>query len=452
MEAIQKKIDHSFLKVLEFKDLLLWDVKRYYLNTLESSFEWIILGRCIKEENHKIKPSNYPDKQFGILGVNNVIGIFDAYTEIGININQPYKKVENGWLVYNPYRINVGSIGLKTEQHKHTLISPAYIVFSCNSNLLSQFLFLLFRSKVFNKIIRDSTTGSVRQNLTIDSLKNIKIPLPAIQKQKAIIKRYDLQNNLADRCLSKAREIENEQILYLNRIFGIRKNVVKRTKAFKFIAYRDLQKWGLGFALYQSRWKIKSVFEQKKIGSLCKIGSGGTPNTNVKKYYGGDIPWVKTTEVVNDIITDTEEKITVEGLNNSSARIFPTGSLIVAMYGQGLTRGRTAKLGIDASTNQACAVLYEINNDIILTDFLWLYLINEYERLREMASGNSQPNLNAGMIYDYVIQVPPLNVQREIIKRVAKFKDKIKVQRLRGNDQKRKANEEFDKTLFTKTK
>lgn len=61
------------------------------------------------------------------------------------------------------------------------------------------------------------------------------------------------------------------------------------------------------------------------------------------------------------------------------------------MYGQGLTRGRTAKLGIDASTNQACAVLFDIDNSIILTDYLWMYLMGEYDRLRELASGNSQP-------------------------------------------------------------
>ena len=62
------------------------------------------------------------------------------------------------------------------------------------------------------------------------------------------------------------------------------------------------------------------------------------------------------------------------------------------MYGQGKTRGRTAKLGVDATTNQACAVLHNIDNSKVLTDYLWIYLMNEYDRLRELASGNNQPN------------------------------------------------------------
>ena len=100
------------------------------------------------------------------------------------------------------------------------------------------------------------------------------------------------------------------------------------------------------------------------------------------------------------------------------------------MYGQGLTRGRTAKLGVDASTNQACAVLFNINNEILLTDFLWIYLMGEYNRLRELASGNNQPNLNAQMIKDYNVVIPPINIQQEIIKNYSFLKSKVKLMKL----------------------
>ena len=124
---------------------------------------------------------------------------------------------------------------------------------------------------------------------------------------------------------------------------------------------------------------------------------------------------MKTGEVLNDEIFDTEEHITEKAIANSSAKLYPKGSLIIAMYGQGDTRGRTAKLGIDATTNQACAVLYDIDHSIVSTDYLWYYLQGRYHDLRSLASGNNQPNLNAGKIKNYDVVVPPMDIQDEIV-------------------------------------
>ena len=143
------------------------------------------MGSCIQEQSHRRKLSDYPENEFGILGVSNKIGIFDAYKEKGININQPYKKIENGWLAYNPYRINVGSIGMKTSSQKFDFISPAYVVFSCNEKLLPDFLYKLFKTERFCQIINENTTGSVRQNLTFGILKSLNIPLPPINRDLA---------------------------------------------------------------------------------------------------------------------------------------------------------------------------------------------------------------------------------------------------------------------------
>jgi restriction endonuclease S subunit len=118
------------------------------------------------------------------------------------------------------------------------------------------------------------------------------------------------------------------------------------------------------------------------------------------------------------------------------------------MYGQGATRGRTAKLGLDATTNQACAVLYNIDNLEILTDYLWLYLINEYDRLRAMASGNNQPNLNGRMIKDYLVIIPPKSIQEEIIATVAEFKFDIKKLRHQAESNRHQAIQEFENEIF----
>ncbi|XXT25574.1 restriction endonuclease subunit S [Sorangium sp. So ce429] len=148
-----------------------------------------------------------------------------------------------------------------------------------------------------------------------------------------------------------------------------------------------------------------------KIGQIAEVATGGTPSRSDESNYNGWIPWVKTTEVRNNIIYTTEESISDRGLNSSNCRTFPTSSLIVAMYGQGLTRGRTAKLGINAATNQACAVI--LPSDAYGTEYLWTLLRLSYDRLRHLGRGGNQPNLNLGMIRSFEIPLPPIDKQRE---------------------------------------
>lgn len=444
-------ITHLYLKLIPYFQFDLWDTKRYTSKSISSVYEVVDLGSCIKEENKKYKLFEEENKEFGILGVNNKTGIFDAYLQNGKDINQAYKKMELGWLAYNPYRINVGSIGVRLREHKNEYISPAYVVFSCKSNIKPEFLFLLFKTGVFNKVINESTTGSVRQNLTIDILKKLKIPLPSISEQETLLKNYNRTIKEATTLLAKANEIEKEIEEYLFAELGYKVKSSKLAKEsgiwLRLIDYSEIDKWGAD-QNNSNKLTLTKSFDVKKIKDICTVSSGGTPSRDRKEYYTGKIPWIKTGEVVNDVIYDTEEKITQEAIENSSAKIYPKGSLIIAMYGQGLTRGRTAKLGIDASTNQACAVLSDINNEVVLTDFLWIYLLGEYNRLRELASGNNQPNLNAQMIKDYNVIIPPVTIQKEIIKKQNALKAKVKVIKSEHQKLLSIAELEFEKGIF----
>ncbi|MBP5582469.1 MAG: hypothetical protein J6X43_00740, partial [Bacteroidales bacterium] len=131
------------------------------MTQVSSSHTIVRLGDYIQEESAKYKISD-PTKTYGILGVNNQTGIFDAYLEKGSKIKQKYKKMQVGWIAYNPYRVNVGSIGMRTEKQEYEYISPAYVVFSCKEGLLPEYLYRLMKTDLFNKIIRENTTGSVR--------------------------------------------------------------------------------------------------------------------------------------------------------------------------------------------------------------------------------------------------------------------------------------------------
>ncbi len=149
-----------------------------------------------------------------------------------------------------------------------------------------------------------------------------------------------------------------------------------------------------------------------KIGDISKINSGGTPSRNQSEYWNGDIPWVKTGEINYGIITDTEEKITKEGLENSSAKIIPCGTILMAMYGQGITRGKVAILGIDAAINQACAAI--LLQDNIFVEYVFYFLSWNYEKIRLLGYGANQINLNSMIIKSMDIPLPVFDEQKEI--------------------------------------
>ncbi|MBQ0727603.1 MAG: restriction endonuclease subunit S [Thalassolituus oleivorans] len=153
-------------------------------------------------------------------------------------------------------------------------------------------------------------------------------------------------------------------------------------------------------------WKLSTIEE------IANVSSGGTPSRKNDTYWNGNIPWVTTAEVQFKVIKDTSEKITEEGLANSSAKLFPVDTILMAMYGQGKTRGQVAKLGIEASTNQACAAIV-LHTDYEV-DYYYQFLVSQYENIREMANSGGQENLSGGIVKSIQVPVPPLPEQKKI--------------------------------------
>ena len=167
-------------------------------------------------------------------------------------------------------------------------------------------------------------------------------------------------------------------------------------------------------------------WEKKKIEDIClNITSGGTPkSTNEAFYNPQEIPWLKTGEVNYCRIYDTEKYISKEGLYNSSAKIIPTNSVIVAMYGQGDTAGRVAINKIPLTTNQACCNLI-INDKVTDCEFVYYKLSTLYEKMVSLKNGGAQPNLNVKIIKSIEISLPPLPVQQRIASILSTYDDLI---------------------------
>lgn len=159
-----------------------------------------------------------------------------------------------------------------------------------------------------------------------------------------------------------------------------------------------------------------------RLGELYAISSGGTPSRKHPEYYeNGSIPWVKTGDLKNIYLSITDEKITVDGLNNSSARLYPAGTVLLAMYGA--TIGATSILKIEAATNQACAA-FTPRADVI-PQYLYLFFESQKSRFIKDAVGGAQPNISAGYLRKIEIPLPPLDEQRKIAAVLDKVSDLI---------------------------
>jgi len=160
---------------------------------------------------------------------------------------------------------------------------------------------------------------------------------------------------------------------------------------------------------------LGEVPEHWSVSSLRHFATfytGSTPARDNLTYWNGDIPWVKTGEINYKLITETEETITQEGLDQSSCSIAPAGTMLMALYGQGVTRGRVAVLGIPAAFNQACVAITV--DDRISNDFLHTFFIFAYPHIRDVGNETTQMNMNVEFVRRIQVVVPLRDEQKEI--------------------------------------
>ena len=153
------------------------------------------------------------------------------------------------------------------------------------------------------------------------------------------------------------------------------------------------------------------------LGEVGTWQSGGTPSRSNKTYYGGNIPWLKTGDLNDGLISDIPESITEEAVANSSAKINPTGSVLIAMYGA--TIGKLGILTFPATTNQACCACIEFN--AITQLYLFYFLLSQRNEFIAKGGGGAQPNISKEIIVNTFIPLPPLSEQQRIVMEIEKW-------------------------------
>ena len=345
------------------------------------------LGDYIKEYSVR----NRLNEDIPVYSVTNSQGFCRDYfgKEVASDNKKTYKIDPRHAFAYNPSRINVGSVDYQHCEDK-VIVSPLYNVFTVNENIIPEYLYYYLKSPSTIKRIKTIASGSVRDNLKLSMLYEFPIEVPSISKQKKIL------NILREiRFSIDCRKKELEQL----------DNLIKA---------RFVEMFG-------------DKYPNMVVGDKLKTTSGGTPSKKHSEYYdGGTIPWLTSGEVNAGIIRTVKNRITEEAVKNSSAKMIPENSILVAMYGA--TAGQVGLLKIRTTTNQAiCSIL---PNEKYLPEYLYHAMASKKDWMISQSAGGAQPNISQSVIRRMEIVDAPIAMQNIFVKLVHQVdKSKFAVQK-----------------------
>ena len=351
------------------------------------------------------------------------------------------RKARRNDILVSKVRPTRGAIAIVKEDQIE--VSSAFSILRARENINPRFLWhSLVWNAEFHSHLGETCTGTMYPTTSDEDIAAYSIPLPPIHSQDQIAERLDLiaanfsnvrshletipatlkrfrMSVLAAACSGRLTEDWRKQHSSENAT-----TLLATIKAARLSASsRD-----------NDRRKIIEFFEafpQKEsdgssiplswldcfVGSVGHVCNGSTPSRKEPSYWGGGIPWVSSGEVQNCYVDSTRESITQAGYDNSSVRLLPKGTVLIAMIGEGKTRGQSAILGIEACINQNMAAII-IDHGLIEPTYLWYWFQSQYDSNREVGSGSGPQALNCQRVRELPLNLPPQNEQVEIVRRI----------------------------------
>ncbi|QTR47688.1 restriction endonuclease subunit S [Thiothrix litoralis] len=286
---------------------------------------------------------------------------------------------------------------------KYWVNNHAHVI-CCYSGIPNSYLFYYLNSLVLDEWI----TGSAQPKLTKSNLEAIPVKVPPLAEQKEIA-------TLLDNLLAQVDTLKTRLDAIPNILKRFRQSVLAAAVSGKLT-----EEWRTE--------NTKHEWEYKTIGDVCAVATGKTPSRSESSYWdNGTVPWLTSAATGDAFTVYAKEYITALAVSECQLKKFEPGTLLLAMYGEGKTRGQVTELKLSATCNQACAAI-TVNESIINRKFVKIRLQENYEETRKAAAGGNQPNLNLSKVREIPIPLPPIEEQEEIVRRVEElfaFADQI---------------------------
>ena len=375
---------------------------------LPDGWKWVrLLGGAATCMDNKRKPVNSKERA-------NRIGEIPYYGATG----------QVGWIdeyLTNEELILLGEDGapfldiLKTKAYiingKSWVNNHAHILKSFMGHIGNLYLMYYLNNFDYRKYV----SGTTRLKLTQGKMKNIPVPYPPLSEQRRLVARIESLFAKLDAAREKVQSVldshETRKAALLHDAFA-----GKLTAKWREEHQTELRESKQFPSKLKSAPNHANALAGKwalvRLGDVVTWSSGGTPSRKHPEYYSGDIPWVKTGELNNTYIYDTSEKITKDAIAQSSAKMLPVNTVLLAMYGA--TIGKVGILGVEAATNQACAC--GICSEWVDYRFLFYYLQSQKSSFIRSGKGGAQPNISQTIIKQYDFPLPSLPEQQEIVR------------------------------------
>lgn len=420
-----------------------------------------------------------------VSSIDNKVGVLSQNPEVvsaNAAPSRARKIIKNGTLVYStvrPYLLNIAIIDRDFEFEP--IASTAFAIVHPWQGISTRYLYFYLRSPIFVRYVESVQIGMAYPAISDEKFYSGIVPLPPTEEQSRIVAKVDelmalcnkletqqqhrrkLQNNLRQSTLQAvatatsphelqttwARLADNfgqlfhsPQDLYpfkaLILRLAVRGLLVEQsstdTPATELLKNIDAERQKLisakrmkvGITLPTIKlddfpYQLPKGWVWARVIDLVDIGTGATPAKSEPDYYGGDVPWYTSSATNDKFARHPETFITQKALNETNCKVFPVGSLIIALYGQGKTRGQISELKIAGATNQALAAMMFFESSLEVKGYLKYFFEKIYDEIRLQAEGGPQPNLNVGKIKETLIPVPPIEEQSRIVSKLDQF-------------------------------
>ena len=373
-------------------------------------------------------------------GVRKGYTFFEANDVLFAKITPCMENGKGGLVPYLPERFAFGS----TEFH---VLRP-------NAAIMPRWLAYFLSQAEFRKAARHNMTGTAGQlRVPTKWMGAVNLPIPPLPEQTRIVAKLeellsDLDAGVAELKAAQKKLVQYRQSLLKAAVEGA---LTARWRAQNTPAETGAQLLERILAERRARWETQQLARfkeqgktppkdwQKKypepvkpetsglpelpqgwvwatIDQLAQVGTGVTPLRSKPAYFeGGNIPWTTSGALNDELVTSAAEHVTQLALDECRLEIYPAGSLLVAMYGEGKTRGKCAELAFPSTINQAIAAIVFETAATTLRPHVKMVLLNAYEAMRKQASGGVQPNLNLQIIKVFLVPLPPPEEQTEIV-------------------------------------